>query len=286
MTPQQQAQQWLNSNCLILDTETTGLGDDAEIVEITIIDASGKVLLDTLIQPKTAIPAEATAIHGITNEMVAGAPRWIDIHKKFIRIITGRNVVIYNANYDLRLIYQTAKLWWVAEELPSAIFIHDCAMHTYAEFYGQKDEKRGGYKWQKLTDAAKQQGITIEGTPHRSLSDCLTTLEIIREMAIPPAIRAKQVVSILNRLLRIDPQAIEKLISQSVDCNIELVRNTVGPEDLPLPERCYCSVGALGIINALVHPHVIAATYDNCELTEFVVWNAAIHSDFNKGGTV
>lgn len=42
MTPQQQAQQCLNRNCLILDSETTGLGEDDEIVEITIIDTAGK----------------------------------------------------------------------------------------------------------------------------------------------------------------------------------------------------------------------------------------------------
>lgn len=38
------ANDWLNKNCLILDTETTGHGDDAEIVEISVIDAKGSVL--------------------------------------------------------------------------------------------------------------------------------------------------------------------------------------------------------------------------------------------------
>ena len=63
MTPQQQASAWL-LNCAILDTETTGLYDDAEIVEISIIDENGGVLLDTLVKPLKPIPAEATAIHG------------------------------------------------------------------------------------------------------------------------------------------------------------------------------------------------------------------------------
>ena len=76
MTPQQQAHQWLRDNCLILDAETTGLGEDAEIVEITIIDTTGKPLINTLVKPSTPIPAEATAIHGITNEMVRHAPTW------------------------------------------------------------------------------------------------------------------------------------------------------------------------------------------------------------------
>ncbi|MCQ7289990.1 3'-5' exonuclease, partial [Salmonella enterica] len=38
------AQQWLDENRLFIDTETTGLGDDAEIVEICIIDSHGFIL--------------------------------------------------------------------------------------------------------------------------------------------------------------------------------------------------------------------------------------------------
>ncbi|MBU5603713.1 3'-5' exonuclease, partial [Citrobacter sp. S55_ASV_140] len=37
-TISQRAAQWLDEGYLFIDTETTGLGDDAEIVEICIID--------------------------------------------------------------------------------------------------------------------------------------------------------------------------------------------------------------------------------------------------------
>lgn len=60
------AQQWLDDNRLFIDTETTGLGDDAEIVEICIIDSHGFILLNTLVKPTKPIPDEAIAIHGIT----------------------------------------------------------------------------------------------------------------------------------------------------------------------------------------------------------------------------
>lgn len=54
-----------------------------------------------------SIPAEAVSIHGITNEMVADAPLWADINDKFMRLIAGRTVVMYNAAYDSRLIMQS-----------------------------------------------------------------------------------------------------------------------------------------------------------------------------------
>ncbi|ELA9868094.1 3'-5' exonuclease, partial [Vibrio parahaemolyticus] len=61
-------------NAIILDTETTGLDSQAEIVEFTAICAhTGKVIVNELVKPTCSIPAEATAIHGITDEDVKDA---------------------------------------------------------------------------------------------------------------------------------------------------------------------------------------------------------------------
>jgi len=180
MTPKQQALQWLENNALILDTETTGLDERAEIIEISIIDCTGQVLLDTLVKPTSPIPAEATRIHGITNEMVAEAPTWPEVIRKFEEIVIGRDLVIYNADYDLRIIDQTSNLHNILETLWLEA---DCAMLAYAEFYGQWDDYREQCKWQRLGNAAKQQGVVIEGTAHRALADCKMTLGVIASMA-------------------------------------------------------------------------------------------------------
>lgn len=180
MAPKQQALQWLENNALILDTETTGLDERAEIIEISIIDCTGQVLLDTLVKPTSPIPAEATRIHGITNEMVAEAPTWPEVIRKFEEIVIGRDLVIYNADYDLRIIDQTSNLHNILETLWLEA---ECAMLAYAEFYGQWDDYREQWKWQRLENAAKQQGVVIEGTAHRALADCKMTLGVIASMA-------------------------------------------------------------------------------------------------------
>ncbi len=183
MTPQNRALEWLSSKSLILDTETTGLGEDDEIVEICLIDCYGEIVINTLIKPTKPIPAEATAIHGITNEMVAYAPTWADVHYGIGELFFLRGFVIYNAEYDTRLIQQSAKLHGIDDAFCEFVGLYKrCAMLTYAEFYGQENI-RGGYRWQRLTAAAEQQGVIIEGTPHRALSDCLTTLGVIKAMA-------------------------------------------------------------------------------------------------------
>lgn len=179
-TPAARAAAWLASNALILDTETTGLDGDAEVIELAVIDCTGQALIDTLVRPCRPIPGEASAIHGITDQMVAAAPGWADVRGQLLDLLaSGRHLVIYNASYDLRLIRQSDALHGL--ETP-ALAAH-CAMLTYAEHWGDIDERRGGYRWQRLGNAAAQQGVEIQGTAHRALADCLTTLGILRAMA-------------------------------------------------------------------------------------------------------
>nr|AAB81660.1 putative [Escherichia phage N15] len=82
---------WLKSDYLLIDTETTGLGEYAEIIEIAIINMRGEVLLDTLVKPTKPIPPEVTEINHITNEMVASAPAWCDVFPKCWRSSVNTN---------------------------------------------------------------------------------------------------------------------------------------------------------------------------------------------------
>ncbi|MFP7610174.1 3'-5' exonuclease family protein [Serratia quinivorans] len=279
LSPQQLAKNWLKSNCLILDTETTGLGDDAEIVEITLIDTTGNILLNTLVKPRRVIPSSAIAIHGITNEMVADAPSWIKVCSKFYHLISGRKVVIYNSDYDTRLLEQTNAANWIVGPCCIEQPVFECAMLAYAEFYGQKG-MRGGYRWQKLTAAAEQQNVTIEGTPHRALSDCLTTLGVIKAMAnggrryVSQDLNAQKAVDILIRLFQADPVAIAALVNHRVQCSEQFARSDI-PATIGICDGAYV-IGMLGIINALIAPEVIGAIYDGKEITSFAVASVTV----------
>src|SRR5688572_29960828 len=91
---------------LVLDTETTGLYD-GEIVQIAIIDSDANVLLDTLVKPVKPIPADATAIHGITDEMCKDAPVWAQITGHIESIISGKLLVVYNATFDRGMMHKS-----------------------------------------------------------------------------------------------------------------------------------------------------------------------------------
>lgn len=165
---------------LVLDTETTGLGGDAEICQIAIIDSSGETLLDTLVKPTKPIPAEATAIHGITNEMVANAPSLPVEH--IFELLSGQQVIVYNVAYDTQMLYKSVD----AAQLPqvdwNVIANWYCAMEVFAEIYDDWNPRFKSYRWQTLTKACLYYGIPLVDA-HNALQDCLSTLEVCRAMA-------------------------------------------------------------------------------------------------------
>lgn len=163
--------------CLI-DTETTGLDTGAEICEIAVIDSRGNPLLNTLVKPSRRIPADVVKIHGITNEMVANSPCWNQIHHQFCNIVQNRKVLIYNADYDIRLIHQTAAIY----RLTKPVMQSECIMLLYAQYCGEWNTYRADWKWQKLTHAASQCGVRVQGA-HRALGDCMMTLAVLKSMA-------------------------------------------------------------------------------------------------------
>lgn len=167
----------LESDFVILDTETTGLDERAEIVELSIIDQRGNTLFDRLIKPKRRIPRDAEQIHGISNTDVENADSWSDVYAGVRNILEGRNVAIYNAEYDTRIIQQTCKL----HDLAMIKFNPVCVMLHYAKYWGEWNYSRGNYKWQKLTHAAKQQGLEIKNA-QRALGDCMMTLAVLNKM--------------------------------------------------------------------------------------------------------
>lgn len=173
------AQEYLRGKPVYLDTETTGLNQLDEIVEICIVNHDGAVLLNTLVRPSRLIPADVTRIHGITNAMVRDAPVWADVWPQVKDIFSGRHVGIYNAEFDLKMMQQSSRAYRLNIDLTG--WERFCLMKLYAAYYGQIGY-RGEYRWQRLEDAARQCGINLHNT-HRALDDTLLARAVLEHMA-------------------------------------------------------------------------------------------------------
>lgn len=170
---------------VVLDTETTGLYENAEICQISIIDANGNTLLDTLVKPQKPIPADATRIHGITNAMVKNAPDWINVNEAVWQACKGKTVIVYNADYDFRLIAQSEKACEPLALSDWHMVKRECAMLAYGEYRGIWSNYHGNWKWHKLSDAADRVGYTLPDgmKAHSALADCLMTLAVCKKLA-------------------------------------------------------------------------------------------------------
>ena len=173
------ARRILQCDPLFFDTETTGLDGSAEIVEIGVVDADGQTVLESLVRPLRRIPSGATAVHGITDDMVVDAPTWPQIWPQVQRLFADRSVGIFNAEFDLRMMRQSHEhhgLTW--EAMGGSAF---CVMKMYAEYYGEL-QGQGDFKWQSLQKAGRQCGIPLPNS-HRAADDARLACAVFRHMA-------------------------------------------------------------------------------------------------------
>lgn len=95
---------------IILDLETTGLSITQDrIVQIACIKETkrGDIEKNFLVNPTIPIPPEATAVHGITDEMVKDAPTFKQLSKGLLEFLEGEDLVGYNSNsFDIPLLIE------------------------------------------------------------------------------------------------------------------------------------------------------------------------------------
>lgn len=164
---------------IILDTETTGLraGED-DLLQISIIDDSGEVLINQYLQPSAEEWPEAQAINHITPEDVRNCPHVWDpaVHDRIQRVLDDADMIIgYNTEFDIGFLLAADF------EIPAVAQID--VMRDFAQIYGEWSDAHGEYKWQKLTTAAKYYGYTWDAADaHNALGDCYATLYVYNEM--------------------------------------------------------------------------------------------------------
>ena len=92
-----------------IDTETTGLkpggNDIIEIAAIKFENYRPVEIFHTYLKPRKAIPAEATAINGITDETVANAPIFSQIKSSLQEFISDFPIVAHNASFDVKFLH-------------------------------------------------------------------------------------------------------------------------------------------------------------------------------------
>ena len=144
------------------DTETTGLHACDRLVELAAVrfrgdDVEGE--WSTLVDPGTAIPAEATLVHGIRNQDVAGSPAAAEALPGFLDFIQGAALVGHNAPFDIRVLAH--ELLRAGLPLPDNPVLDTCAIPRRLQLDVLNH---------RLATLARRFGVP-QGRGHRALAD-------------------------------------------------------------------------------------------------------------------
>jgi len=92
----------------VFDLETTGASaPPCRITEIGAVKIEAGRITDafhTMVDPQCPIPSFISQLTGITDEMVTGAPKFVDVMSSFLGFIGDSIVVAHNAQFDLRFL--------------------------------------------------------------------------------------------------------------------------------------------------------------------------------------
>lgn len=160
---------------VVFDLETTGISPDRDsIIEISAVKVQkGQIAgeYSTLVNPRRHIPAGATAVNGITDKMVAGAPdirEAVDGFWNFVQdgILVGHNIHTFDTNfiYDVTLAHFG---WEMKNNYVDTLYLARKCLPQLAHH--------------KLGDVSVHFKIDTSGA-HRALNDCVMNQRCYEEL--------------------------------------------------------------------------------------------------------
>ncbi|EEK3037562.1 3'-5' exonuclease [Salmonella enterica] len=172
------AHTWLALDPVFLDTETTGLDAGAQALEIGLVNARGETIFETRLKPTVSIDPAAAAVHGISEAELADAPSWPDIAQQLQHHIGRRPLIIFNADFDTRILKQTATAHNAPVSWLDTLTVY-CAMRLAAGYYGPTNR----YGTISLASATSQAGLNWSGRAHSAVADAVMTARVVSDIA-------------------------------------------------------------------------------------------------------
>lgn len=195
----------------VVDTETTGIEDKDQVVELACVIWPTGAHWSTYVCPTVPVTLEARAVHHITDEELESAPTMAEVRHDYsgdigddlmrrvqadfrnLRKVDG--MACHNQEFDDRLMRQSGVL---PEELPPhRICTWRCSLHLYPDSPSHSNQVLRYY----LGLDPETYGLP----PHRALADCGTTAAILNRMVmdlIAQGLTAAQAVARLEELTK------------------------------------------------------------------------------------
>ena len=90
------------TSLLVVDTEFTGLGSEAQAVEVAVVRVTS--VQSFLVKPTVPVEPAARAVHHLRDEDLAAAPTMQELLELCPRLFTADVFVAHNAEFDRRML--------------------------------------------------------------------------------------------------------------------------------------------------------------------------------------
>jgi Exonuclease len=117
-------------NLAFLEVDTTGLGQDAYIIRVLVLDREARVLFDTFIHPPRPLSAQILQLTGIQQDEVDAAPTLAEAWPSILAALLGRYLLAFNLAFDLEQLIRNAE----REQLDPPILIAECLMQRWMAY--------------------------------------------------------------------------------------------------------------------------------------------------------
>lgn len=165
---------------VVVDVETTGLspryGDRVVEIGVLRIEAGRETVFQSYVNPQRPISPRAAAVHGITDEAVAVAPRFREIADRVWPLLDGAVLVGHNAPFDWSFL-NAERRYLGLPPLDNPI------LDTLA-----LARRHFAFPRNNLGAIASELGIEVS-VHHRALADALTTWQILKRFITELAAR-------------------------------------------------------------------------------------------------
>ncbi len=224
----------------VLDFETTGLspasGDRAVEIAVTRGRPAGgaRKRWSRLVYPGIQMPEHAQKIHGISDEMVRGQPRFGEILPELAEKLRGAVVVAHNAPFDIGFLRSECHLAGMpVPEIGPVVCTLDVARFVY------------GFSKCSLEALARRTG-TPQDSAHRALADTATTLKVYRAMLAGLPDASERPITVRQLLQLIVDRGREGAVRRGIEARVQLAGQsgatltfdyTMRDGDGPLVER-------------------------------------------------
>lgn len=156
----------------VVDIETTGLSPEYdEIIEICAVRYRNKEFAEkytTLVKPYDCIDSFIEELTGITNDMVATAPRIKNVLPEFLNFIGNDILVGHNVHFDINFLYDN-----------SVRYLSKTLSNNFVDTMRIARLLHKEHKHNRLSDLAERYNLSYEGA-HRAEYDCLLTNNILQ----------------------------------------------------------------------------------------------------------